>query len=75
MGVKSLKCLMFHDSIDTSAVDDYNTWAKNKVLAKDVIVHSHQIWSEKNDTRWTTILVFFDERMHPDWVSKDDTET
>lgn len=70
-----MKCLSFIDTNASRAVSDYNEWAKNKVLAKDVIVHSHMIQPSDNSYGRVIILVFFDERMHPDWVSKDDTET
>ena len=70
-----MKCLMFCDpSLAANTVAQYNNWAQNKVLAKDVIVHSH-VANDVHGVSALIIVVFFDERMHPDWVSKVDTQT
>jgi len=49
-------------------MDLYNSWAKNKVLAKDVIIHTHAMIGASNVPSQLMIMVFFDERIHPEWT-------
>jgi len=65
---------MFCGGAVFETVYEYNEWAKNKTLARDVIVHSHITPTTDADNPILVILVFFDERMHPDWVTKDDIQ-
>jgi len=62
-----MKCILFVDDSDTPATYHYNKWAKDKQLAKDVIVHSHVIQPYNITAGRIIIIVFFDEKIHPDW--------
>ncbi len=62
-----MKCLEFTDRLSgLKTIQAYNEWAKNKILAKDVIIHSH-LATNIDGAPYIIILVFFDERIHPDW--------
>ena len=69
-----MKCLYFVGNRAAKTVDAYNKWAANKTLARDVIVHSHVIQPSAVCSGAVTILVFFDERMHPDWIGQSPQE-
>jgi hypothetical protein len=58
---------IFFDSVDTNAAADFDKWAKGKALSKDVIIHTHQVFDSRVGARWTTIIVIFDEVIHPSW--------
>jgi hypothetical protein len=58
---------MFIDTTLVSAVSQYNRWAADKPLAKDVIIHTHPVHDDKLSIGKLIIVVFFDEKMHPDW--------
>jgi len=51
------------------AVYQYNEWAKDKPLTKDVIIHTHVVpcMHEEQCFYATYIIVFYDEKMHPSW--------
>lgn len=70
-----MRCLLFTDVDFAKAVDLYNKWAENKVLARDVIIHSHTQPKHPYDQGGLCILVFFDERIHTEWVGKSAGET
>ena len=63
-----MQCKAFIGNLPSETLADYNAWAKNKVIARDVIIHSHVVKSELTDNQTVLILVFFDERMHQDWM-------
>ena len=62
-----MKCTRFVDDNSGGAIDKYNHWAKDKPLAKDVIVHTHAVRSKESDNGLLIIVVFWDEVMHPSW--------
>lgn len=62
-----MKSKVFCDSVNTNAFADFDEWAKDKPLTKDMIIHSHQVWDTREGARWTSIIVFFDELIHPNW--------
>ena len=68
-----MKALYFCSLLATETIDAYNRWAKNKILAKDVIVHTHFSPVIGNAGGYLAIIVFFDERIHTDWSTKNDT--
>lgn len=63
-----MKCLRFTGMI-SKAQQEYNTWAKGKPLARDVIVHTHQhVFGEgESAVAVMDILVFYDESLHTNW--------
>lgn len=66
-----MRCLIFMGMAAVHTVDAYNRWAKGKGISKDVIVHSHVVQSGSDfDPSTIVILVFFDERLHENWVGK-----
>lgn len=66
-----MKCLIFCGGNALEVVARYNSWAKGKYLSKDVIIHSHVVPPEEGNFASTiAILVFFDEKLHDDWIAK-----
>lgn len=65
-----MKCLIFAGENPLRVVDTYNRWAKGKGLGKDVIIHSHVVSGVLDDPSTIVILVFFDEKLHDDWIAK-----
>lgn len=59
--------LSFDNYSGGSTEGNFNTWAKDKSLAKDVIIHTH-VFSEKDGATKAIVIVFFDEKYHPSWV-------
>lgn len=62
-----MKCLIFYGSHPSEAGSDYNEWAKNKPLAKDVIIHTHTTRTPEEGCGNLMIVVFFDEKIHLSW--------
>jgi hypothetical protein len=65
-----MKVFYFCDETALKTTDAYNKWAQNKVLAKDVIIHTHITPDSADYPPTLAIVVFFDERMHPEWIGK-----
>ncbi len=64
-----MRCLTFIGGNPLEVAAMYNKWAKDKSLAKDVIIHSHIVPPSEGEFAGTlAILVFFDEQLHPSWV-------
>ena len=63
-----MKCKVFRGDSGEAAAD-YNEWAKDRVLTKDVIIHTHVVpcMHEEQCFYATYIIVFYDEKMHPSW--------
>ena len=62
-----MKCVVFYYEDPQDAAVRYNEWAKDKQLAKDVIVHTHATRAPEEDIADLMIVVFFDEKIHPSW--------
>lgn len=65
-----MRCIIFMGENALKTVDAYNTWAKDKPLGKDVIVHSHIVQNIGMFPDTLIIVVFFDENIHQSWVGK-----
>lgn len=63
-----MRCLIFAGETALKTVDAFNSWARDKALFKDVIVHSHIVQPGIDLDGALVILVFFDENLHPSWV-------
>jgi hypothetical protein len=62
-----MKAKVFNgDNLD-AVVSNYNSWAKDKPLTRDVIVHDHVIQPLGGWYGAFFIIVYFDEVKHPDW--------
>lgn len=66
-----MQCKVFAGLIP-DAVEQYNEWAEGKWLAKDVIVHTHAAPASPDGKVRPALMiaVFFDEKVHPEWVDK-----
>jgi len=62
-----MKCIVFNQIGVTPAEIQYNNWAKNQTLTKDMIIHTH--YAPETGTCYGSliIVVFYDERIHPTW--------
>ena len=62
-----MKCKVFAGFSNDDVVAGYNDWAKDKMLTKDVIVHTHFTYCQEHKCVQFIIVVFFDETIHPSW--------
>jgi hypothetical protein len=62
-----MKCIIFYDTSAEHAGVQFNKWAAGKPLAKDMIIHTHATRVNDEDVSDFIIMVFWDEKMHPNW--------
>ena len=69
-----MRCIFFSETTVPKAVDLYNKWAAGKPLTRDVLVHEFICYVADQEEGGVCIMVYFDEKLHPNWVGKDDTQ-